>query len=82
MSTLALIPKSSGLAKTSAGVRHLNRRIEHAGQMFNERIARAEADYRAAIERALAETAQASETEGRDDAGVTSEVTLVSPLAG
>jgi len=45
--------KKFELRKVSKETSKLSRRIEQIGQLFNERIARAEADYRASLIRAV-----------------------------
>jgi hypothetical protein len=49
-----VIQKGNGLAKSGAPIRELAARLEHAKQLRNERIARADAEYVAACERAVA----------------------------
>jgi hypothetical protein len=55
MTTAAMVvPKSTGLAKSSTAVRDLAHRLERARQSRNEKVARADADYVEACRRAMA----------------------------
>jgi hypothetical protein len=51
--TEMVIPKSSGLAKSSRVVRDLAHRLERARQSRNEKVARADAEYVEAVRRAV-----------------------------
>lgn len=55
MTTAAMVPKSTRLAKTDSGVRTLALKLERAIQTRNERVARADADYAQAVRRAVAD---------------------------
>jgi hypothetical protein len=55
MTTAITTTKSTGLAKTGEGVRHLATRIERARQSRNEKVARADAEFVEAIRRAIAD---------------------------
>ncbi len=55
MSTAIVTAKSTGLATTGAGVKHLANRLERARQSRNEKIARADVEYVAAVKRAIAD---------------------------
>lgn len=41
------------LRKISKDMKQMDRRVQHARQLFNERIARAESEYHAALRRAI-----------------------------
>ena len=45
--------EKGGLRKVSKGINLLDRRIQHARQLFNERLARAESEYYEAMRQAL-----------------------------
>ena len=71
MSTLTIVTKSTGLAKSASTVRDLAARLERARQVRNERLARADADYLEAVRRAAAEaveTPAANEPDAPPDA--------------
>lgn len=53
---------SSGLAKSNAAVRILNRRLDKAWQVRNERVARADADYKEAVRRAVVDDVEPATT--------------------
>jgi|KBSMisStaDraftv2_1062788.scaffolds.fasta_scaffold612361_2 hypothetical protein len=55
--------EKTGLNKVSKATNLMDRRIQHARQLFNERLARAQADYHDAVRRAA--TAE-DEAEGTD----------------
>jgi hypothetical protein len=56
--TTAITVKRTGLVKPSKPVRELMTRVERARQAFNEKIARAEAEYWDAVKRAVAVSEQ------------------------
>lgn len=55
MTTEMVTQKGSGLSKTSRAVKHFATRIERARQLRNERVARADAEYVDAVDRAVAD---------------------------
>ena len=58
MNTMA---KTSGLVKSSTAIRELGTRIERARQAYNEKIARADVEFKDAVRRALDATETADE---------------------
>lgn len=54
MNAVLMTAKASGLVKPGAPFRQLASKIERARQSYNERLARAEADYVEAVKRAIA----------------------------
>jgi hypothetical protein len=61
MDTTLIRTKGNGLAKPGSAIMEMDRRIVRARESFNEKIARASAEYADAMRRAVAAVSQESE---------------------